>query len=316
MIDLKNIKNPKTKEYISKISSVKYAGTNPNELAALLDKCAKTDLEKAFVIYVWLALNLQYDAAGFFSNQTNDCEPVTVLKQRKGVCSGYARLFRALANIMKLKCENPWAYAKGVGFQPGQIPKVKGEANHEYNKVFLNNSWFIIDNTWGSGILNGMEFQPRFNLHYFLCYPDQFIYEDFPKNPADQLLKNPITWERFFDMVLLWPEYFFIYGFKAIEPNKAPVKATDSLEITLHLMSSNPRSVLYKVELIEKGKSQGRNQINEKPLQQGCTIKIKISFASEGKFKVQIFALNPDQAGGYQDIICEMNVDVTFSKKN
>ena len=70
-----------------------------------------------------------------------------VLKNRFAVCSGYANLYQALGEKMGLKSAVVIGYAKGLGYLVGNA----SDANHAWNAVRINNSWYLIDATWGAG---------------------------------------------------------------------------------------------------------------------------------------------------------------------
>ena len=82
--------------------SIRYDGTSVWELASLLSPYAKTEAEKARIIYSWIAHNISYDVPALLSGNYGDLSPEGVLKTRKGVCSGYADLYKSLARAMGL----------------------------------------------------------------------------------------------------------------------------------------------------------------------------------------------------------------------
>jgi transglutaminase/protease-like cytokinesis protein 3 len=138
---------------------INYTGNSVPELAAILSKYAKTEAEKARIIYVWITHNINYDVASFLSGNYGDASPYVVLKNRLAVCSGYANLYQALAEKMGLKSAVIVGYAKGLGYLVGN----SSEANHAWNSVRINNSWYLIDTTWGAGVVNNNQFQRQFN---------------------------------------------------------------------------------------------------------------------------------------------------------
>ena len=57
---------------------------------------------KAYAIYFWIAKNISYDVESFMmslhgDNMSSICEPNTVLQRGMTICSGYSKLFKALA---------------------------------------------------------------------------------------------------------------------------------------------------------------------------------------------------------------------------
>ena len=52
---------------------------------------AKSDIEKAYLIYVWITDNIEYDGIGFRDGNLGDNDPESVFRRGKCVCEG--RLF-------------------------------------------------------------------------------------------------------------------------------------------------------------------------------------------------------------------------------
>jgi hypothetical protein len=193
-----------------------YALATPQEktadvgtLAAHLSAGAKTDLDKARVIYRWIAENVKYDADALFASRRIDGSPAAVLKTRSAVCEGYARLYKALADAMGLECEIVSGHAKGVGYAPGQpVPEA---SNHAWNAVKIDGRWRLVDSTWGAGHLDGRQFVSRFTEHYFLTPPEQMIFTHRPADDRWQLLDEPLTRAQYAELVYIRPA-FFDYG--------------------------------------------------------------------------------------------------------
>ena len=174
-------------------SLINYPGTSASQLAEVLSAYAKTDSEKARIIFAWITRNIAYDVPTFLSGQYKDVDPETVLKERKTVCSGYANLYQSLAKAMGLDAVVIDGYAKGYGYTFGKELKV----NHAWNGVKINGAWYLLDATWGSGYVNGNTFTPSLNPHYFATSPQKFIVNHLPESEHWQLLSNPMTQEQY-----------------------------------------------------------------------------------------------------------------------
>jgi transglutaminase/protease-like cytokinesis protein 3 len=180
-------------------ATLNYNGTSTSELASLLSQYARTDIEKARIIYAWIAYHIAYDVESFFNGKYkyNSISPKTVLTTRKTVCSGYAELYKALATKMKLEVVIIEGYAKGYSYIPG----AEFTVNHAWNAVKIDGGWYLLDSTWGTGSVNNShQFVPNFNSHYFATAPEQFIYDHFPVDSAWQLLPNPYSKKQFEDL--------------------------------------------------------------------------------------------------------------------
>ena len=98
------------KERYRKISraSAKVSADNSRtvyHLANSLTKNCETDLEKTRAIFVWIASNITYDMVAFKAGEYPDYNARSVLKNKSGLCEGYARLFHALATEADIKSE-------------------------------------------------------------------------------------------------------------------------------------------------------------------------------------------------------------------
>jgi len=136
-------------------------------LASIVDG-SMTDRDKALAINKYLAQNAVYDSAAASFNDgrhtrdeyvaayPNSWDAEGVLLEGKGVCSSYASAFKALADETGLESVTVtgWADTSGIG--------------HEWVKVHINGSWWVIDPTWNSNIWE----QVRGNVQTFFMLTD------------------------------------------------------------------------------------------------------------------------------------------------
>jgi len=162
------------------------------KLSAYLTKTSNNDFEKVRAFYVWITENINYDIKVFFNPTRNKKVTASeVLTKRKAVCEGYSTLFKALCDNVEIKCYIIQGYSKGYGFNPrGKFTNT----DHAWNIVFINNKWYLIDATWGSGYINDKrKLVKKFTDYFFLTSPDKFIYTHLPSNPMWQLLDCPLS---------------------------------------------------------------------------------------------------------------------------
>ena len=164
-------------------------------LSKYLKKGAKTKKEIVTRIYFWIAENIEYDLDAFNNKRQIDVSAIATLENRKSVCAGYARLFKAICDNAQIKCVIIEGYAKGDGYKGESFT----ETNHDWNAVKLYDKWELIDSTWGAGclIFNG-EYVKSWSSRYLFDDPNDFILEHFPKNEEWQLLENKIIIDTFF----------------------------------------------------------------------------------------------------------------------
>ncbi len=181
-------------EYLKAQKIPKSKTKSINELADYINQNTKTDLEKARVIYSWIAQNISYDDKGYNTGKYGDLSAEGVLKSRKAVCEGYSNLFEKLSISVGLKAIKVIGYAKGYGYKIGEQ---LNETDHAWNAIKIDNEWKLVDVTWGAVFgktVNGkLKSIQRFDDYWFSTPSNEFIYKHLPENPKHQLLENPIS---------------------------------------------------------------------------------------------------------------------------
>ena len=264
--------------------------TNLQSLKDLIKSKTKksSSKEKAYIIFLWICQNIDYDVESYFAGRTSDVKPDGTFKNGKTVCSGYSRLYRDISSYLLLEVECVSCYAKGFGYQPGQKMK---KTEHEYNVIKLNNKWYPIDSTWGAGhIEKNNNYKRELNEFYFLTDPELLKYSHFPENPNWQLTKIKYTLEDF----LKWPEiysYFFKYGFKKFLPEEGEInlKNKNSKKFELFVENVKQKKLSCNIFLFEGNWL--KQQLNTE-LVKCCKDKFEIDclFNKKGKYKVEFYA--------------------------
>ena len=204
------------------------AATSVAALAAYLTQPARNEAEKTRVLFHWITLHINYNAAGFFTSDLGDNNPETVLKDRLGVCSGYAYLFTALARAAGLKAESIVGKVR-LGMAPGQIQ----DGFHAWSAVQINGQWQLCDATFASGYIDEhKQFVRLPNEHYYLTPPGEMILDHFPTDPRWQLLETPISVETFQSLPVV-SQGFFHYGLQVDSHPNLVVPIDHELVLTL-----------------------------------------------------------------------------------
>ena len=141
-------------------------------LAAYLVSKAKTEEDKAWVIFRWIGERVSYDIDAYLAGRTRD-QNVTaeqVLAKRTSICDGYAVLFQDLARHAGLEVIKVSGYAKAYGVPPNTVFTSE---NHAWNLVRIQGVWHIVDPTWGAGYVNGDRYKKKLDPLYFLAEPQQ-----------------------------------------------------------------------------------------------------------------------------------------------
>jgi hypothetical protein len=203
-----------------KVLSVEAAA--PDTLAHWLTSSYKTDLEKARAIFRWIAENISYNAKGpykqhfkplkYHKEDTYDTSTVLksldervaeiVLTRKLAVCDGYARLFKTLCDYAGLKSEVITGFARS-----GNQKNFK--SNHRWNAVMIDSTWHLLDVTWASGhsTYSSNDFIKRFNDHYFLTPPGDFILDHYPEDIQWTLMNESPTPREFNSSPLRYQAY-------------------------------------------------------------------------------------------------------------
>ena len=200
-------------------------------LAAYLVRAGPDEITKARALYRWVTGHIDYDVRGFRTGRYGDLSPEGVLRRRSTVCEGYARLAQALGTAMGLEVQVVSGWSKGYGYVSGQ--RFDGPTNHAWNAVRIDGQWRLMDATWGAGYLDEhTQFVHRFQEHYFLTAPDEFIFDHLPQDPRWQLLAQPISAAEYENLVYLRP-MFFVAGFRIGNHPRARIAAADRVSVTL-----------------------------------------------------------------------------------
>lgn len=171
--------------------------TDFDSFDAVVDYLSKgpfhNDIEKAWLIFVWITDNIDYDGEAYRTGNYGKSDPDSVLKSGRAVCGGYATFYESLAKRLNLECKRLNGYSKAFGYQIGS--KMVKE-DHSWNAVKIVNKWRYVEPTWGAGYLEKtLNFVKNFKPYNFFTPPRIFIERHF--NPKFQLQKNKLTLAEF-----------------------------------------------------------------------------------------------------------------------
>lgn len=173
--------------------------TSNNDLPALVDcltQGLKDDEQKVRAMAYWITDNIVYDVKMLRGGPVVPNQDI--LRNKRGVCSDYSKLFRSMCGLAGIECYLVDGYSKGLGYRPGRIPE---KPDHAWNVVFIDDEPHLMDLTWASGgvdAANGkFKYQPRFEEKMILADPAVFIERHLPVDPRWQLTATPVTLERF-----------------------------------------------------------------------------------------------------------------------
>lgn len=125
------------------------------EVGEYLSKCPKatSDIEKAWIVYVWITHNISYDIKSFLKANNTFSQPESVVERGMAISAGFAALFKELCNQLNVKCLLFNGYSKSIDYKIGTD---FDKENHSWNAIEFENDdgetqLKFIDPTCGSG---------------------------------------------------------------------------------------------------------------------------------------------------------------------
>ena len=153
---------------------------------------AESDMDKAKLIYLWIADNIDYDVKALNSGNLPDGSPEKTLKRKKAICDGYARLYNAMASHLGLQVEMVNGFSK-----ESEKAKVGRESDHSWNSIKIDDENILLDVTWGAGSTMNNKFISKTNYYYFNTDPNEFIFEHLPHSINYQFIDAAVSKEEF-----------------------------------------------------------------------------------------------------------------------
>ena len=296
-------------EYIEKIMEVipKREKLTMSILKQYLQSCSEqgklSDLEKAYLVYYWVAHNIDYDFNSFSKNKTTDTSPDSVLKTGQSVCAGYSTIFHDLVTCLGIECVNIDCFAKGYGFQVGE--GVPNKTNHRHNAIKLDNKWYLIDSTWAAGSIVNNAYKKDFNNFYFCCDPKEFVLTHFPTDEKWQLLEEPVSKEAFSIFPFI-DKRFFQFGFKSMSPFACQVNTEQLIDVIFYYDPDHDNNLKMNANLF-LGKKEEINCILIQKYEDYFQIRILLN--KKGMYTAHFFAINGDLNESRFKQITEMNIN-------
>ena len=285
----------------------------PNSLEQLSEAIqilsnAKSAVECHWMIFYWIACNIEYDVISYFNDEIPAQSAEEVFRTKKGVCAGYSRLYQYLCNQLGMTCEEISGYSKGYGYDQREEQGVSLEKDHAWNAVQISDHWYLIDSTWGTGTLTKTKiFKRELNCYYFLAPPHQMIYHHLPEDPKWQLLRTPIDTTQYIQIPKIRPEYFQL-KLELISPaHQAHVELVPKKSYALVLVRT-PRDVdLTGCLKLNENEIEGGHQIVYDVERQ--FYRCYFAPASIGRHKIELFAKKIDSMTESYDQVLDLTLN-------
>lgn len=154
---------------------------------------ASTPTEVARKIYQWICEHIAYDT-DYLYYTADEC-----WENKRAVCQGYCELYYYMGKAVGLETNIITGYSKD---QYGGINSNK----HVWISVKTEHGTILLDPTWGAGTVMGDKFiQSKEDFSWFDIDPHWLIFTHFPDLPEHQYLPNPVDWDTFLNLPVLYP---------------------------------------------------------------------------------------------------------------
>ena len=213
---------------------------------------ATGDEERVFMFYGLFATHYKYDKERANRDRNKEYSPDYTAYRRSGVCRDFANLFKELCDRSRIPCVVALGNVDVAWFR---IPRelisgsLKGP-NHAWNIVKFNNSWHLMDPTWGT--------IERTEKYYGKDEKGRKVYLGRVKIPSRTFYDaSP---ERFYEgRTAIHPAYFLsgtVYSYKSLKKKESRRRILESeydFASILDSLVANKRYV-YSSEFIRQTK--------------------------------------------------------------
>jgi hypothetical protein len=265
--------------------------TSFKSLASWLTEPCRSDEEKARAIFRWITQNIDYDVDALLAGGPMSGNAEDALRNKRGVCEGYAGLFMELASASGIKAAKISGFAKGYGYSPGQL--LGKVPNHAWNAVSIDGRWRLMDCTWGAGyISDDRKFHRAFDPHYFLTPPGEFIYDHLPEKEEWQLLDSPRSRGEYERAVYVKPT-FFALGLTLGDNTTGTLRSNG--EVTVRLGVVRPIAAVVALFKGERNTDERyafvQNELN--------ALVVRVTPPDTGEHTLRLFAKASGDSGSY-----------------
>ncbi|QCE41943.1 transglutaminase domain-containing protein [Psychroserpens sp. NJDZ02] len=182
------------------------------DLTTYAEKNIKDKEELANFFYYWIGSNIQYDDDTFSKTISGELsheefwklqDESVVYESRKGVCAGYANLYKWFLDWADIETVVISGHIRGLR---NHYVELESDDNfrHAWNAIKLNDEWILIDTTWGTSK------DEETSEFYFDIKPELSIITHYPEDSKWQLLKEPLTLAEFNKSQFVKPNWFMI----------------------------------------------------------------------------------------------------------
>ncbi len=180
------------------------------------------------VLHDWMATYIAYDDVGLRADNPPSYEPEQVLKNRKAVCAGYARLFGGVVKHWQL----PSVYI--IGRTRGMDASLSAQG-HAWNAVQIQDAWFLVDVTWDATRYTSGRSEAYSTVHLWTP-PEVLRITHLPNEPQWQLTEDTLTLGAFLRQPMTVP-HFTAHGLVLLSPTRPHLNVHSRVDVRI----DNPR---------------------------------------------------------------------------
>lgn len=186
---------------------------NIKSIAQYIDKNEPNPYLKIKALHDYVISRVTYDLDVLKTGIRPKQDAQTVFMTHKGVCEGYANLFKALGQAIGIDV----VYILGkirqdlapVDVIPENVRLLKSNydwTNHAWNAVKVEGNWQLVDTTWDD--TDSANSAPSDRGNYLMIPPQAMIMSHFPQQQDWQLLHKAETYTSFEKQPILAPQFF------------------------------------------------------------------------------------------------------------
>jgi transglutaminase/protease-like cytokinesis protein 3 len=205
-----NISFAQTKSLSEMVKEISKPNIEISDLERYVSDNLSSQKQIAEFFYFWISSNISYDFEKLSRNgisRPSDAEildnenPNIVFNERKGVCIGFASLFKLYMDKFGIECEIITGYAKTAENLTLELEIDEGY-RHAWNAVKIDEKWLLIDVTWSG------QFKNHGSNYYFNTPPKEFIFTHYPTDRKWQLLESYLSISDFNKLPFVDSSYF------------------------------------------------------------------------------------------------------------
>lgn len=272
------------------------------ELVEKIKTCAKTELEKAWLLFCWIGKNIRYD----LQCKNNSAE--SVFRERVGVCRGFVSLYHECCSLLSIECLEISGYAKQSFLKSGENLQ---NSPHAWNAIILDEYTYLLDPTWGAGGGDGSNELEDF---YFLTSPEAFIYTHFCI--GHQLLEPEINKEDFLSLPVMKSTYYRL-KLNLLSPKQGFNQTSENL-FQIAIRTPDDVDIFPELKIGDMEYPRKLHTLCQRDMTMPDVINCFIAPPADGLYEVVIYARTNNETTYHDAIYMRLNVvniigSITFS---